>query len=78
MVLNLTPKEKEPTVSRITLEVALEDYTVERFSLVDLYGNLTVLDFTNIKFNKEMKDLLFQFQVPPGVEVIVPSGGSRK
>jgi outer membrane lipoprotein carrier protein len=76
LMLNLTPSEKEPTLSKIMLEVDPRDFEVQRFSLLDLYGNLTTLIFANSKFNGELADSWFRFKIPPGVEVISPPRGS--
>jgi len=41
-----------------------------KIQLTDLYGNVNVLNFTKITLNPALKDSLFNFQPPPGVEKI--------
>lgn len=69
-MLSLTPKGIKGNIEKIFLDVNPEDYTIQSFSLFDIYGNKTTITLKNIKTNKGLKDSIFHFKVPEGVKVI--------
>ena len=69
-IMALTPKGAKGNIEKIFLEVDSNDYTIQSFSLFDIYGNKTTITFKDIKVNKGLKDSLFHFKVPEGVRVI--------
>jgi outer membrane lipoprotein carrier protein len=73
-LLTLLPKPTEPeslrTLVRIVLELQPKTYFIKTVSLHEISGNVSTFQFTNLKANSGLKTALFDFQVPPGVEVV--------
>lgn len=68
--LLLSPKTGEEAQFQkltLTLDAAL---MLDKVSIVDAFGTNTVLDFEGLSFGGESKPADFQFQVPPGVNVV--------
>lgn len=63
----------ESNYQQIELVVAKGDYKLEKVTLTDLFGGLTIYAFSNLKLNPELKTGTFTFEVPKGVEVIDPT-----
>lgn len=68
--LLLEPKEKSLTVTRITIRVSTEDYTITSFTLHDWTGNRSEVAFTDMTVNGPVADEAFSFTRPKGTEVI--------
>jgi len=71
-ILDLKPKRPEGGIARMLLEITVKDYTVERTTLFDAYGNTTVIALTNLALNTGLDDQQFRFSAPPGVTVVTP------
>lgn len=73
-LLTLLPKPSEPeslrTLARIVLELQPKTYFIKTVSLHEISGNVSTFHFTNLRANTGLKPALFEFQVPPGVEVV--------
>lgn len=73
-LLTLLPKgtgdESVRTVVRIVLEVQPKTYFIKRVSIHEISGNVSTFQFTNLKPNSGLKNALFEFTVPAGVEVV--------
>lgn len=73
-LINLLPKqdgnEAVRTVTRIVLEVQPKTYFIRRVAIHELSGNVSTFEFSNLKPNSGLKPGLFEFTVPPGVEVV--------
>ncbi len=73
-LLTLLPKASEPeslrTLARIVLELHPKTYFIKTLSLHEISGNVSTFQFTNLKANTGLKAAMFDFQVPPGVEVV--------
>jgi len=69
-VLILTPREtgKYPFKS-VKLELTSK-YVLQSISVTDILDNLTVLNFSKVKFNPDVPDDIFSFSPPADVEVI--------
>jgi outer membrane lipoprotein carrier protein len=91
-LLELQPKAAVPNVAKLRLTIdhqAVEQFVasgtastpfpIRSSTVIDHYGTATRLDFTNIAINTGVKDEMFTFRVPAGVEVIRPPslGGGR-
>jgi outer membrane lipoprotein carrier protein len=81
-VLELVPKEPHGALSKLTLTVDKKTYYVVQADVFDGLGNVTRTRFMDIKTNVNLPNLLFQFTIPPGTEVLriqeqptPPSGG---
>jgi outer membrane lipoprotein-sorting protein len=74
-VLKLTPKEMEPPpqYSEIRLWVQEGQWLPIRMELYESGGEvINRIELREIKLNRPIKDALFQFTVPEGVEVVEP------
>jgi len=73
-LLTLLPKhtgdESVRTVVRIVLEVQPKTYFIKRVSIHEISGNVSTFQFTALKPNSGLKNALFEFRVPAGVEVV--------
>jgi outer membrane lipoprotein carrier protein len=69
-VLALTPKEPDPTVSRVLLVVDPKSALVIETWVYDFMGNTTRVRFLKPEMGKKLDDARFTFQVPRGVDVI--------
>jgi outer membrane lipoprotein-sorting protein len=56
----------------VQLGIDPSSYLVKSVRLVDALGNITTMWFSDIDTEGPVDPSLFQFQVPPGVEVISP------
>ncbi len=43
----------------------------------DQEGNSTTMEFANVKINNQLADSIFNFQIPPGVQVVTPTGRNQ-
>ncbi len=66
--LELRPKQSMGIIKLILLETASDGFPIKALSLIDLYGNRTDISFRSVKVNQEIKDSVFEFKTPPGVE----------
>ncbi len=69
-VLELTPREKMPNLTRMLMVVDKKDFRVVEVRTYDFYNNENIIKFYNQKLNSGLKDSLFQFKVPPGTRVL--------
>ena len=69
-LLSLTLPEGGPDQPRIVVEVDAATHFLRRVELHDVNGNVSTFVFSSIKANTGLKDELFMFTVPKGVEVI--------
>ncbi len=73
-LLTLIPKADVPesvrTVAKIVLELQPKTYFIKRLSIHEISGNVSTFEFTGLKPNSGLKNELFEFTVPPGVEVV--------
>jgi outer membrane lipoprotein carrier protein len=63
----------------VTTGTASTPFPILSSTVIDHYGTATRLDFSDIAINTGIKDEMFTFRVPAGVEVIRPPslGGGR-
>jgi outer membrane lipoprotein carrier protein len=67
--LRLTPRSPDPEVQSVLVD--LDDQArIRSIQVVDAQGNRSVFEFHDIKENVGLKDKLFHFEVPRGVEVV--------
>ena len=72
IVLELIPAEYDPTLKKLMLWVNPEKFYITRSILEDEFGTKTVLRFLKIEIDKGIKDSLFEFIPPKGVEIFEP------
>jgi len=73
-LVTLIPKEAGPesvkTVVRIVVEAQPKTYFIKTVSIHEVSGNVATFQFSNLQPNTGLKGTLFEFAVPPGVEVV--------
>lgn len=70
--LAMRPRRETPDLVALTLEVRAGDFSIVATVLEDAFGNVTRLEFSGEEENRGLQDEIFQFEVPPGTEVIRP------
>ena len=71
VVLDLTPKQPLPTLSRLVLALDAKSYEVRKAVVYDQFDNTVTMTFTKIAINSGLPDKLFVF-VPPRGTATVP------
>lgn len=66
--LELTPKAKDTQFE--TVGIGFKDGNLQAMELHDVFGNVTLLTFSNIQKNPPLKSDAFKFTVPKGADVI--------
>ncbi|MCX8044356.1 MAG: outer membrane lipoprotein chaperone LolA [Desulfobacterota bacterium] len=72
VVLELVPREYDPTVKKLRLWYDPEKRLLTKTELEDDLGTKTQLTFKRISIDKGIKDSLFEFTPPKGVDVFEP------
>jgi outer membrane lipoprotein carrier protein len=70
--LNLTPSVGALPYTQVQLGIDPVSYLVRQVRLIDPVGNMTTMWFSDLDTERAVAPSLFQFQVPPGVDVIAP------
>ncbi|MGP0629290.1 outer membrane lipoprotein chaperone LolA [Nitrospina sp. 32_T5] len=70
LVVELIPKTEEQGLDRLVLLADRNNFQIIGSSVYDKLGNRTQMMFEDIENNPGISDSQFQFQVPPGVELI--------
>ena len=68
--LKLIPNKPQPNLTRLILGINKEDFKIEMSSVFDIYGNQTMVSFSNIEIKKDISENLFHFEIPDGIRVI--------
>ncbi len=68
--LGLVPRKGEGDLGRLRLTVETANYDIVGAEIHDPLGNVTHLRFSDLKRNQGLADSLFEFTVPPGVDVV--------
>ena len=69
-VLDLTPKQPTPLMTRLVLAVDPKDYVVRQAVLYDQFQNTVTMTFTKVTTNPGLPDTLFAFTPPKGAAVV--------
>jgi len=69
-ILRLEPKGEAGGYSEILLGVSKSSSDIVWLSVRDAVGNLTTLRFSNMQKGAEVKDSLFQVQIPSGADIV--------
>jgi outer membrane lipoprotein carrier protein len=73
-LITLIPKAKEQestqNLQKIIVEVFPKTYFIRTVSLHEVSGNIAVFEFSNLKPNVGLGNEVFDFKVPPDVEVV--------
>ena len=68
-VMALTPRKYEAGIKTLLITVDKDTFRIRECLFTDLYDNDTRLTFSNIEFNINPPDELFDFTPPPDVEI---------
>ncbi|MGB5218191.1 MAG: outer membrane lipoprotein carrier protein LolA [Smithella sp.] len=68
-LLVLVPREKASAFNSVKLTIDKNKYYISGLVFDDALGNSTSLKFSNVSFNKGIKDSFFRFQPPAGVKI---------
>ena len=67
--LRLVPRKPDPELENVYVDIDAAD-RIRSIQVLDAQGNRSQFEFDQIKENVGLKDGLFQFRVPAGVEVV--------
>lgn len=70
VVLDLTPHQPLPTLTRLILGVEPSTWAVRRAQLFDQFENTVTMRFTRVVANSGLSDRLFTFVPPPGTATV--------
>lgn len=66
--------DRDAVFARARGQIGTEYFPMLSTTVVDPSDNKTIIEFSNIRVNTLLSDFDFRFQIPPGVEIIRPSG----
>jgi outer membrane lipoprotein carrier protein len=69
-VLDLTPKQPLPTLTRLVLSVDPRTWELRKAVTYDQFDNTVAMQFTQLVVNTGLADRLFTFVPPPGVATV--------
>jgi len=67
--LRLVPRKPDPEIQKVFVDLD-EVARIHAIHVFDAQGNLSRFDFADIRENVGLKDQLFRFEIPRGVEVV--------
>ena len=67
--LHLVPRRRIGSVQLIVIETVQGSFPVRTLTIFDTYGNIVIIELSDIAINPELDESLFQFKTPPGAEV---------
>jgi outer membrane lipoprotein carrier protein len=67
--LQLIPKHRIGYVKTIVLELTKGEFPIKMFTIIDTYGNIVMIELSDIKINSGLKDSIFKFTPPEGAEI---------
>jgi outer membrane lipoprotein carrier protein len=70
VVLDLTPKQPLPTMSRLILGVDPKSWELRKAIIHDQFENTVTMKFARLAVNTGLPDRLFAFSPPPGVATV--------
>jgi outer membrane lipoprotein carrier protein len=70
VVLDLTPKQPQPTMTRLLLSVDPRGWQVRRAVVYDRFENTVTMQFDQLAVNSGLSDALFTFVPPQGVATV--------
>jgi outer membrane lipoprotein carrier protein len=69
-VLDLTPKQPTPLLTRLVITVDPKDHVVRQAVLYDQFQSTVTMTFSRVAINPGLSDTLFTFTPPPGAAVV--------
>ena len=70
LAIRLVPKVDHPQVDYLHIWVDATTFLIKRLEIVDQFGSVTDLVFTNIVYNQVIAPEIFSFTPPAGTEII--------
>ncbi|TBV81505.1 MAG: outer membrane lipoprotein carrier protein LolA [Desulfobulbaceae bacterium] len=70
--LRLIPRVPHPQVDHINLGVADNPFFVHRIEIVDHFGSVNILTFSNIELDPDLPTDFYHFEPPPNTEILGP------
>lgn len=70
--LVLRPREENPQLKELQLEVDPLTYDINRSVIIDHFGNTTDIRYINIRVNQGLDEGIFVLKLPPNVERVRP------
>jgi outer membrane lipoprotein carrier protein len=70
VVLDLTPKQSLPTLTRLVLALDPKGWEVRKAVVYDQFENTVSMRFTKLALNSGLPDKLFTFATPPNTAVV--------
>ncbi len=67
--LVLNPKKPMSNISSIKIMMSERDFPIRSFTIQDEYSNIIEIELKDIGINTGLKDSLFEFSVPEGVNI---------
>ncbi len=67
--LCLVPKRQIPQLKRLFITLDPRSHLVKKVIIEDQMGGKTIIEFSNIRINRDLPAGLFRFTIPKGVEV---------
>ncbi len=67
--LILTPKRPVGTITSIKITMSDDDFPVRSFVIQDGHSNVIEIELKDVKINTGLKDSLFEFSLPKGVNI---------
>ncbi len=68
--VELVPKDPEPSLVKAHIWLEPKSHLIQQVLLVDFFGNKNLLTFKDIDLNVDLKESLFEFDPPEGVEIM--------
>lgn len=70
LAIKLVPRKPHPQVDYLHVWMNDGDFTLTGLEIVDQFGSITTLQFSNIQLNQDIPEGRFTFTPPPDTEVI--------
>jgi outer membrane lipoprotein carrier protein len=71
-MIKLLPKDASDMIESLFLTLDSKSFNIKKSELKDIYGNVTLVEFNELDINTGLKDSLFNFIAPEGVEIVSP------
>lgn len=69
-VLYLKPRKKDPSIEELQIAIDNKKFHIQKFVVIDAYGNYRKIIFSKPKFNQKFSQKVFNFIIPKNMEII--------
>ena len=70
LIVELVPNKVNSNLAFIQIQVHPKTYDLKKILMMDKQGNYRTIELISIKYNLELEDKLFEFQIMEDMEVI--------